>query len=319
MRIPVALLAFPLLSLLAGPLRAQLTEFTSSAAFQAAVGSHPTLGFATQPVGTLLTSEYSASHGVTFADGDDMVRANTILFPSDSRGLDCNGSMTVVFASARYAFGADYPDAIKLALFLGATPIASSSSFGGSGPGFFAGVTSLQAFDRVVVSDWGDGLAYVDNLHFDDGHTLFAIYCTSKVNSLGCTPAITAAGSPSATAGAGFTLSTLNVINQKPGLYLYTNGGRAAVPFQGGFRCVHLPVRRTVAINSGGNPLPNDCSGIYQIDMNAFAAGSLGGSPQSYLSVPGTVVDAQCWGRDNGLPVPNNSTLSAGLEFTIGP
>jgi hypothetical protein len=145
-------------------------------------------------------------------------------------------------------------------------------------------------------------------------------YCTAKVNSFGCTPAMQWTGNPSATAGSGFTISGANVRNQKAGLLFYSVSGQQAVPFQGGTLCVAAPIKRTPATNSNGNPSPfQDCSGIYQIDFNAFAVGALGGTPLPSLTVPGTHVDAQWWGRDPGFPAPDNTTLSDGIAFDLGP
>ena len=145
------------------------------------------------------------------------------------------------------------------------------------------------------------------------------VYCTAKLNSLTCTPTISSSGASSATAGSGFTVQTSLVINNKPGLYIYSNTGRVAVPFVGGLRCVNSPIKRSVQLNSGGNPAPNDCSGLYTLDFNSFAVGNLGGIPAAYLTVPGSVIDAQVWGRDNGFANPNNATLSDALEWTVGP
>jgi hypothetical protein len=60
------------------------------------------------------------------------------------------------------------------------------------------------------------------------------VYCTAKINSLGCLPAIGFTGVPSATSGIGFVVRGTNVRNNKNGLLFYGVSGRASLPFQGG-------------------------------------------------------------------------------------
>jgi hypothetical protein len=144
-------------------------------------------------------------------------------------------------------------------------------------------------------------------------------YCEAKVNSLGCTPSILSGGYPSASSGLGFFVVGINVINNKPGLLMYSNQGQAATSFLGGRLCMNGPIRRSIALSSGGSAPPNNCSGAYAIDMNMFATGALGGAPAPYLLTAGTVVQAQFWGRDSGFAPPNNATLTNALQYTIGP
>jgi hypothetical protein len=102
---------------------------------------------------------------------------------------------------------------------------------------------------------------------------------------------------------------------QKSGLLIYTDQGPASLPFHGDTLCLALPVRRAPATLETG-ATPGNCDGTFALDLNAFAAGALGGNPAAYLSVPGTQVNVQQWGRDT---VANGSYLSDGGQYSVGP
>jgi Tol biopolymer transport system component len=144
-------------------------------------------------------------------------------------------------------------------------------------------------------------------------------FCTAKLNSLGCAPQLRYFGSSSSSQSSGFQIKASLIRNRKPGMLMYCISGRAALPFAGGTLCLVSVHRNTPALNSLGSPAPdNDCSGSYSLDMNAFAAGLLGGPPLPDLSMPGTTVQCQWWSRDPGFPAPNAIGLTAGIEYTVG-
>ena len=136
------------------------------------------------------------------------------------------------------------------------------------------------------------------------------IYCTAKVNTLGCTPAIGFSGAPSASSPNPFDVSATNVLNNKPGMLFY-GYSPAAIPFQGGHLCVQPPIKRTPPQSSGGNPPPSDCSGTYAYDMNARIQSGI----DPGLTV-GTSVYGQYWSRDPS--DPHTTNLTDALEFLIG-
>lgn len=181
---------------------------------------------------------------------------------------------------------------------------------------------NLDGFATVATDESGI-FSHAGQLFADAGRSVFRAdwtsYCTTKVNSLGCAPAIVATGASSASSTSGFTIDCTTMLNNKNGVLFYGISGQASMPFQGGTLCVAAPIKRTPAVNSGGNPPPNDCSGVCSLDMNAFAAGALGGSPLPALQVVGTTVDCQWWSRDPGFAPPNNTSLSNGLRYVVGP
>ena len=143
------------------------------------------------------------------------------------------------------------------------------------------------------------------------------VYCTAKLNSCGTLPAIGCSGSPSATAGNGFTVTATNAKARKLGLLLYTDGGPRVppTPFQGGLLCIGSPILRSAPL-ADTTGTPGLCDGRLSLDMNCFASESCGGNPAAFLRVPGTKIDCQLFARDT---VANGSLLSDALEYFVGP
>lgn len=138
-------------------------------------------------------------------------------------------------------------------------------------------------------------------------------YCTGKLNSLGCTPSISAVGATASATGSGtFTLRADQLIGSTSGLAFYSLSGRAAAPFQGGFLCVETPLRRTPLTTSSPSA-PGVCGGVSTLDFNAVIAS--GTNPA--LNEVGALVRAQWWHRDAAAPIP--TSLTDALEFSVGP
>lgn len=146
----------------------------------------------------------------------------------------------------------------------------------------------------------------------DDACGELVTYCTAKVNSQGCSPSISAAGTPSAGAVAGpFDISITELINNKPGILIY-GFGAAEIPFQNGLLCIQPPVTRTPLTNTGGNPPPDDCSGVLTFDFNVRIQSGV-----DPALVPGATTFAQGWARDVADPV--GTSLSDAICFDICP
>jgi hypothetical protein len=173
---------------------------------------------------------------------------------------------------------------------------------------------------RFRASDLGTGSiveAAVDDLTIRDiDCSAPSVYCTAGTSANGCVATLSSTGTPSASAGSGFTITASNVEGQKSGLVFYGVSGALANSWGSGsssFLCVKAPTQRTPAQASGGTI--DACDGALALDWNAFIANFPGalGTPFS----AGQSVWAQAWYRDP--PSPNTTSLSNGIQFTTGP
>jgi hypothetical protein len=167
----------------------------------------------------------------------------------------------------------------------------------------------IKRIEIKGLNPFGGGFVHMDDMQIEAGCGGATVYCTAKVNSAGCTPSIGSTGSPSASAGSGFVVKTINVLDNKFGLYFYSKTGPNNAPFQGGFLCGQVPLVRTMVQNSGGTP---PCNASYIIGFNAYIA-----SGKDLALVAGQDVWIQAWGRDPASP--STTSLSDALSFTICP
>lgn len=138
-------------------------------------------------------------------------------------------------------------------------------------------------------------------------------YCVGSLTSEFCIPTMTWTGSPSATAGSGFSVNGTKFPSNRPGLLYYSTSGPAAVAFGPGWRCVGAPIVRTQAQVSTGTAA-QDCDGTLSFDFNAWIAS--GTDPQL---TAGARVWCQYWVRDPPLNPPGQWALSDALQFDIDP
>ena len=196
-------------------------------------------------------------------------------------------------------------------VFLDGAPMAPPYvwSYGALGQG--TGAMAIAAVDL-----YGSGSTTPGKVHWVDEVSLVpagtpATYCTAKITSGGCVPAMLFTGTPSASAGSGFGIFASQVEAAKSGLFFYGKSGKQAIPFQGGWLCVKAPLVRT-ALQSSGGAAP--CSGTFAIDFNAFIA-----SGKDPGLAAGATVDGQWWFRDPGFAPPNATGLTDAIDFTIQP
>jgi lysyl endopeptidase len=135
------------------------------------------------------------------------------------------------------------------------------------------------------------------------------VYCTAKISTNLCAPAIASTGTASLSAPSSFVVTTTNMESQVTGLDFFGTGGQAAIPFQGGFLCVGGTVNRLVGKFSGG---AGPCSGSLSYTLSDVLLHPAGGS-----LVAGVHLQMQSWSRD--LADPFGSSLSNGIDAVICP
>jgi len=142
-------------------------------------------------------------------------------------------------------------------------------------------------------------------------HSVPTTYGQAKINSEGCTPAVSWSGTPSLSLADDFHVKAANLLNNRAGMFFW-GFTSANVPFGGGTRLVGLPLVRTTGQSTGGSATGSDCSGKLDFHFS-----------QAYMQQMGVVAGATIYGqfyhRDPGFAAPNNLALSNAIEFRAIP
>lgn len=191
------------------------------------------------------------------------------------------------------------------------------AALGGAYDGSFDNMTlGVVAFDlaagvdvRIQTGTWG-AMCAVQLTQLAQ----LATYCTSKLNSQGCTAKIGASvGDFASISGATpFVIGASDVVTNTAGLFFYGFASDIK-PFKGGFHCVQAPTPRTPAQFSGGTAGVN-CSGSFSIDFNGYLQ-----TPPASNVEPGMTLYGQYWYRDPNDPMGFDSATSDAIVFGVAP
>jgi hypothetical protein len=247
------------------------------------------------------------------AVSDTFGSAVAILGDTDGDGED---EFAVGSPLAEYSV---YTDAGRVDVYRGSngTVLGSVNGFTNSGGlGQLVGAPGLVNADGFA--DLVVGAPYDTTAPVTGGHVQLYLlgvpnttsFCTSKVNSLGCTPYIFSGGQPTFSIVDNFHIYAAQVVPLKPGLLMWSLQTNS-VPFGGGTLCLKPPIVRTKVQTSQYYNV-GTCDASYDYWMK-----------QSYMSskglTPGKTFYAQFWSRDNGFAAPNNIGLTNALAATVLP
>jgi hypothetical protein len=132
-------------------------------------------------------------------------------------------------------------------------------------------------------------------------------FCTAKVSSKGCLPQIGYSGYPTLDGGHAFDVFCSQVSPGQRGTLFY---GRAVynVPFQGGYLCTNVLIKRTPIVQAPAGSGP--CASSFSFDFNAWI---LSGNDPTLI--PGETIYAQWWMRDSG--AWSSTGLSDAIEIQL--
>ncbi len=144
-------------------------------------------------------------------------------------------------------------------------------------------------------------------------------YCTSGTSMNGCVPTISGAGTPSASAPSGYTVSVTGMDPLRPAGMFYGLGAAATQINPGGggtsYFCTTAPRQRLITPmpNTGGS---SGCDGSLSVDLNNWMTTHPLGLGSPFLA--GQTLYVQSFNRDNGNP-SKGLVLSNGLAVTLCP
>ena len=201
----------------------------------------------------------------------------------------------------------------------GTADMAAATYSGGSIYRFLmpdtASGSGIEVVYELQFTDWAGNQTVTNNLLVNTLDCTPSSYCTAGTSANGCVATLGSTGTPSVSAGSGFTVSASGVEGSKDGLFFYGFNGQQANTWGSGtsFQCVVPPVMRAgLQVGTGTS---GACDGAFAQDFNTYWATA---NPSKVPAV-GQEVSLQLWYRDPLNTSNQTTSLSDALKFRVCP